>query len=196
MMKRAVFLLFPALLFIAGCSGGGATRQAAKEPALLQALPASYEGYDYRGYKVYPTEALGYSVRYAKRDEPFHYADIYIYPVPAGSSQASQRDSVMAATRASAGEIEEAGRQGYYSQIKVLGGAMLTHQGDVMTRSEFAYVYSRNNLRIYSLLYLTESGGTLIKARVSMPYDQQRLEHADEDRFLAHLFGIIKKELN
>lgn len=190
-MKRVSFLLLLASLFLAGCP-----KHADVEPKLIKTLPASYGGFDYRGYKVYPTEALGYSVRYVKRDAVHHYADIYIYPIPAGSSQAGQRDSVMAATQASAWEIEEAGREGYYSEVRALGSKVLEHQGDVMTCSEFAYVYSRNNLKIYSLLYLTESGGKLIKARISMPYDQGRLDHADEDRFMEHLFGVIKKQLN
>jgi len=191
MMRRAFYLLLT-MLVLAGCAST-AQHSASEEPKLVQALPKSYGGYDYRGYQVYPTRELGVSFRYVKRNEQFHHADIYVYPVPAEAQGKDQREIVLSASHVSMQEIFEAGRRGYYNNVKGLRGEMRTLEGNVMTVSEFSFL--RDNLKIYSLLYLTEDKGMLIKARVSMPYDERYLDHKDVDSFLAHMFGVVEKEL-
>lgn len=191
MIRRALYLLL-AMVVLAGCTSTS-QHSTSEEPKLVQSLPKSYGGYDYRGYQVYPTRELGFSLRYVKRGEQHHHADIYVYPVPATAEGMTKRQIVMAATRASAREIFEVGRRGYYNNVKALHGVIRSNQGNVMTVSEFSFL--RNNLKIYSLLYLTEEKGTLLKARVSMPYDENHLDHKDVDRFMAHMFGAIKQEL-
>lgn len=190
-MRKLLYLSL-AMLLLSGCPHTP-QQGASREPALAQHLPRSDSGYVYRGYQVYPTRELGFSLRYVKQDEPYHHADIYIYPDPANSHGMTQQQIVQAATRASAQEIFEAGRLGYYYNVQQLHGEMRQHRGDAMSCDEFVFLHK--NLKTFSLLYVTESKGSLIKARVSMPYDRNHLDHKNVDQFVNHMFGAIKQNL-
>lgn len=151
-------------------------------------LPAKLEGFSYENSTTYPAP-WGYSLRYGKNTTHRTYSDIYIYPIPKEANGYKHEEIVYGITKEALREIEYAKEKGAYSEFKVISKGTFYLNGKLATRVEIFLV--RNNLSSYSLLYVTESEGKLIKARMTMPDNESNRNNESWNKFIDKVFSII-----
>ena len=163
------------------------------EPALIAALPASIESFDYQGFKRFKDGSGGFSVRYTNSRKR-RMADVYVYPVAEENLQLTHEKLVLGSTQATMKAIGEAVRQGVYDNFNVVTAATRARGARTVARVQATYL--RENLASYTLLYQTERDGTLMKIRVSMPDNDSNRSNAEWDRFAEQLFDLIERDLD
>ena len=157
---------------------------------LLDVLPDNIEGFLYQDSTTYP-DPWGYSLRYAYSENSRVYSDIYIYPVPKEMREYSQEEIVNGMTNAALREIELVKQRGAYSEFQIIEADASHMLGEYLTRVEMYLV--KNNLASYSLLFLTERDGRLIKVRMTMPDNESNRKSATWQKFInTILSGILK----
>lgn len=185
------------LTFLLGLLSACATTPPAEseedeQPELIAMLPKQLEGYSYGGFHIYPEAAYGYAVRYLH--SAHHHADIYVYPVPDSIKHLSHKDIVLGMTYHTKQEIELAQEQGLYLNYQVIQERAYDNNGTITTKIEGEYL--KNNLAAYTLVYLTESSGKLVKARITMPDNEANRDNPQWDNFISQLFSFVLKHID
>jgi hypothetical protein len=155
---------------------------------ILDVLPRRIEGFTYEGSSTYP-DPLGYSLRYQNDNNLHAFADIYLYPAPPGAASFTHEEIVVGVTNEALQEIDYFKQRGLYSEFKIISSGTFEIQGKTVSRVEIHLV--KNNLVLYSLLYVTESDGKLIKARMSMPNNDANRTNEAWTRFIKSAFATI-----
>lgn len=188
---RILGLLSMALSLVACAVTGekdASTQGQERHYAIVEVLPQSIEGFHYGGSATYP-DPWGYSLRYRSEERGNIHADIYLYAVPP-ESRAGGREAIIDATLDGAlQEITYVMEQGEYSEVKVLGRDKIT-VGDHPVGRVALYLV-RNNLAVFSLIYVTESEGRLLKVRMSMPDNKANRGSGKWDLFVREAFTVI-----
>jgi hypothetical protein len=185
------------MMALVGC--GAPKRQEVKElPGseqypILDVLPKSIEGFSYKGLRVYP-DPWGYSLRYRSDFDKTVYADIYLYPVPKEAMGGDPEDIVVGATNGALEEIDYATKNGMYSEFEILGRDDFDILGKTTSQVDIYLV--RNKTPLYSLLFVTESNGKLIKARMTMPHTDANRSNDAWKRFVESAFTIILNNID
>lgn len=186
------FVILALLLAVAGCAvpvkEGQDDTASEKHAALLDVLPRHIQGFTYEGVREYP-DPWGYSLRYRSDSSRRTYADIYIYPVPGNATNLSQKKVVTDMTNEALWEIKVAKEKGAYSDYKIIHSAAFEIDGNFTSRVDLQLV--SNNLVLYSLLYVTERNGKLIKARISMPDNDANRGNKLWQEFVEQTFQVI-----
>lgn len=190
-MKVKLMLLFVAAIFLGACSTAS-VKAPEKEPEIVSVLPRMIEGYSYMGSYVYPKEEYGYSIRYTLGSN--NHADIYIYPVPEQLKKFSHNDIVFGMTGNAISEIALAQEKGFYHEFEILNKSAADNAGLILSKVEAKLV--KNNLVSYTILYLTENGGKLIKARITMPDNEGNRSNNKWDDFIGEIFGFILSNID
>jgi hypothetical protein len=160
---------------------------------ILEVLPRHIEGFSYKGMRVYP-DPWGYSLRYGNDSNQGVYADIYLYPVPQELRGREQEDIVMNKTNEALEEIDYFKRKGVYSAFEVISRDAFEILGNKTSEVEIQLV--RDNLALYSLLFVTESKGKLIKARMTMPNNEANNGSEAWKRFVESVFTVILNNID
>lgn len=155
------------------------------EPALVKALPDTFESFELKGFKHFEDGSGGYSIRYAN-DRKRRIADLYVYPVAEENTNLAHNQLVLGSTRATLMAIGEATRQGHYANFNVINAA--TRAQGVRTVARVQATYLRQNLASYTLVYQTEHKGTLLKIRVTMPDNEFNRSSKEWDTFADSMF--------
>jgi len=155
---------------------------------LLEVVPHQLHGFVYTTTQTYP-EPWGYSFRFIHESNPRIHADIYVYPVPENLNLIDSKRIVLEMASQSLQEIDEAAKQGSYSDYQLIRNSSIEINGHFVTRSDIYLI--RSNLAVYSLLFLTESKGTLIKARISMPDNETNRSGSQWEEFVREMFSAI-----
>ena len=156
------------------------------EPALVKALPESFQSFELQGFKHFEDGSGGYSVRYSNSNKR-RIADLYIYPVAEENVDLEHSQLVLGSTRATLMAIGEATRQGHYSNFNVINAA--TRAQGLRTTARVQATYLRDNLASYTLVYQTEHKGTLLKIRVTMPDNETNRKSREWDSFADNMFN-------
>ena len=171
MMLRAIVLA--ALLALSGC--------AQKVVRLDSVLPAQIGPFTEAGTHVYPGHAEGYSVRYVS--ERNHHADVYVFPVPEDLESESDEAILEAMVDATVAGMQMAVAGGAYRELKVSPSTDMTINNERVLK--FDGSFERDDLPWYSVSYITESEGTVLKIRMSMPDSESNRNSVDWDAFAA-----------
>jgi hypothetical protein len=156
-------------------------------------LPVSIEGFSYQGAIAYP-DPWGYSLRYEYGENHMVYSDIYIYPVPSEMAKYNQNEIVNGMTNAALREIDLLKQRGAYSEFEVVGTTTTHLLGEYLKRVDIYLV--KHNLASYSLLFLTEKDGKLIKARMTMPDNEANRNNVTWQKFINEIFSIIIENID
>ena len=159
---------------------------------ILDVLPNNIEGFLYQGSTTYP-DPWGYSLRYTYSKSNMVYSDIYIYPVPEEARKYSQKEIVNGMTDAALSEIELVKKRGAYSEFEIIEKSTSRLLGDYLTRVDIYLV--KHNLASYSLLFLTERDGKLIKARMTMPDNEFNRNSVTWQKFIYKVFSNILENI-
>lgn len=193
-MRRKIqsLLVFSLAALLAGCvatSGGTRTPSASyKKIEIVHHVPEESHGFVYQSIKAYP-DPWGYSMRYKYKTSEWIHSDIYVYPVPAGTAGHTSEDITKEMAKQALEEIDLATEKGFYANNKVLGSKEFYLKGQYINRTEL-YVL-RQNLETFSLLFITEVQGKLIKARVTMPDNPANRNSERWQRFVSDVFAAI-----
>lgn len=186
MIKHSILIYL--ILCLTGCvSFGLNVENKNNKPEILDILPTNIDEFNYVGYQVYPEKSLGYSIRYAIVN--IGYADVYIYPVPKAALELDSKEIVIESTKAAITDIQYFVSKGIYSEFKVLSQKFSENNGVITTKIEGSFV--KNNLQLYTMLYLTEHSGMLLKARISVNDNETNRSSTGWDSFVGKLFGLI-----
>lgn len=161
--------------------------------ALLTEVPHSAHGFLYTGLQTYP-EPWGYSLRYQHHQLSHTHADIYIYPVPESINLQSHKRVILEMATQSLQEIDFATQQGSYSEYQLLRNSSFELEGHFVTRSDLFLV--RQNLAVYSMLFLTEKEGRLIKARITVPDNEANRNDPQWQAFVEEIFTAIIENIH
>lgn len=159
---------------------------------ILDVLSKQVDGFSYEGSTTYPAP-WGYSLRYRNNESKRTYADIYIYPVPREAVDYKHKDIVFSITNDALHEIDYAKERGVYSKFNVISKGTFEILDNVATKVEISLV--KDNLVSYSLLFVTESSGKIIKARMTMPDNELNRNNEAWNKFVAKTFSIILKNI-
>lgn len=197
-MKRCMWgLMMIMVLGLYGCSANmeNQTRQSTDDETyeILQVLPKTIEGFNYVNAHTYP-EPWGYSLRYVYQGNQQIHSDIYIYPVPEGALKYQHKDIVAGMTSQALREIEIAMNKGMYSDFNIINKRAFKIQDNITTRVDVQLV--RNNWEMFSLLFVTERNGTVLKARMTMPYNELNKNNEAWQKFVEQAFSIILGNLD
>ena len=193
MMIRWFALLLVCTLWGCAAREGAVVSSQEASVGVVSILPDTVGDFRYEGYRVYDTPDLGYSFRY--RMPAVGYADVYVYPVPAGQLAYTHKDIVIAMTRGAVGEIQHYVDAGYYGGFEILSsGYMEGEHGDITTKVDGALQVK--NLSSYTLIYLTENAGKLIKARITVNDNPHNRASASWDEFVDAIFGVVVSNID
>jgi hypothetical protein len=159
---------------------------------ILDVLPRQIEGFNYQGLRRYPAP-WGYSLRYRNETNNAVYADLYLYPVPEELKGHEQEDIVMVKTDEALEEIDYFFKTGSYSEFEVLNRDSFQIEGETTSRVEIYLV--RDNLALYSLLFVSEKDGKLVKVRMTMPNNEANTSNDAWERFVHKAFSVILKNI-
>lgn len=197
MIRLGRLALLCIVVLMAGCSTP--TKQASngithgKHYPIMEVLPDSIEGFSYVGSATYP-QPWGYSLRYRSGASRWTHSDIYIYPAPKADKPQSHQELVVGMTRQALEEIDYAKQRGAYSSFQILDQRKFTLNGKMATRIDMVLV--KDNLVSYSLLYVTESQGKLLKVRMTMPDNEANRNNARWQRFAETVFNTIMANMD
>ncbi len=155
---------------------------------ILDALPREIEGFIYRGAKSYP-DPWGYSLRYQLERNQLTYSDVFIYPVPGEAEGYGQKEVVISMSNQALKEIDIAKEQGLYSKYSVINRRTFEINGNFTIRIDIFLV--KSNLESYSLLFLTESNGKLIKVRMTMADNESNRNNTAWQKFAVKVITTI-----
>jgi hypothetical protein len=155
---------------------------------ILDVLPKRIEGFTYEGMREYPPP-WGYSLRFRNEPNNAVYADIYLYPVPQELSGHEQDDIVMIKTDEALEEIDYFYKAGSYSEFEIINRDSFQILGETASRVEIYLV--KDNLALYSLLFVTEKDGKLVKVRMTMPNNQANTSNDAWGQFVNEVFTVI-----
>ena len=185
------------VVFVSGCVTSNTAPRPNKPEVvrieILNLIPKDVEGFVYKGAKAYP-DPWGYSMRYQLKRNRLVYSDVYVYPVPntaagIGSDAIAKRMAELALS-----EIDLAKEKGFYSEYEIIESREFDLKGRPVSRSDLYLV--KNNLESFSLLFLTESRGMLIKARMTMPDNEANRNSETWQRFVEEVFGVIIENID
>lgn len=163
-----------------------------KHYAILDILPKEIEGFSFVDTKTYP-DPLGYSLRYRNNKNQLTYADIYIYPIPKEAIGLSHKELVLLATKLAFRDIEYVKKKGSYSRYDIISNDSFGLLGKTTVHAEISIL--KDNLVLYSLLYVTESNGKWIKARLTMPDNEANRNNETWHKFVTETFSIILQNI-
>lgn len=163
------------------------------DPSLIALLPATFESFDFEGFRHFDQADTGFTVRYSNPRKR-RFADLYVYPVAEENRRLAHDQLVMGSTRATLKAIGRAVARGVYANFNVVGTA--THARGVRTVARVETTYLRENLASYSLLYQTEYNGTLVKVRVTMPDNESNRRSREWDRFALAMLDTVIEDID
>lgn len=189
---RTIFIVV-VVAMLAACSGASKKTQPSQgNLPILDVLPKHIQGFSYVGTKTYP-EPWGYSLRYQLDGSQYTHADLYIYPVPKELAGQKHKDVIGRMKDQAIEEIGYAKEKGMYSEYRVMKNSSFNINGKFVSRTDIHLI--KGNLVAYSLLFLTESDGKLIKVRMTMP-DSEEVRRSDTwQKFVDKAFATVIKNI-
>lgn len=155
---------------------------------ILNVLPKNIEGFTYDGVRTYP-EPLGYSLVYRLDGSRLTYSDIYVYPVPGKMSGHTHKQIIDDMSNQALMEIAYAKEKGLYTEFKIINSKTFNLDGNYVNKVAIYVV--KDNVESFSLLYLTQCEGKILKVRMTMP-DNEINRHSDRwQKFVEKVFSVI-----
>lgn len=168
-----------------------ATSSETEQPQIVDSLSKEIVDYVYNSYHVYPP-GLGLSVRYNNLYQENHYADVYVWPVPNEMVDQSHEELIKIFAEGAISAVFSYEKQGAYSQVKVVSSQSYRHGG--LTISEHQLSYFNGEADVLSYLFMSESNGELLKARVSLDNTARNKERTEVREFVNRIFSEIVKQ--
>ena len=114
--------------------------------------------------------------------------------MPEGALKYQHKDIVAGMTSQALREIEIAMNKGMYSDFNIINKRAFKIQDNIITRVDVQLV--RNNWEMFSLLFVTEHNGTVLKARMTMAYNELNKNNEAWQKFVEQAFSIILGNLD
>ena len=159
-----------------------------EEPQIVSQLPKEMTDYTYEGYHIFPA-GYGYSLRYRNLFQERHYADIYIWPVHPEHTNTPHNDLVTAFSKGAVSDIFTAQEQGKYSDVKVLSEETFIVNGKNV--SEHTLSYKDSGVPVFSYVFVSESNGELLKARLTLKDTARNQQLTEPKEFVSDVFQHI-----
>ncbi len=196
MIRLSAIVLIP-LLLTTGCKTHNTKSEAQlfelSNPLIMEILPEQIDDFHYMGTHYYP-EPWGYSLRYQYKHSYSIYSDIYIYPTPEAIKGDPHKDVVTRMSLQAIREIEHAQEKGMYSEFEIISSASYEQGSSIVSRADIYLV--KDNMESYSLIYLTEYKGKIIKARFVMPDSDSNRNQEAWQSFVQTIFSTIKQNID
>lgn len=162
------------------------------KPHILELIPKNVEGFRYVDYYEYP-EPYGYSLRYLYEKNNMVHSDVYLYPSGIDSKLYSHKEIVLGMTDILMNEFDITVKKGMYSEFRAIKSSSFSVLDKIVTRNDLYLV--RDNLETYSLLFLTESNGRMIKIRMSMPNNTHNRKSTNWQKFANQIIRFILENI-
>ena len=138
------------------------------------------------GTQKYEDPSLGYTVRYYDESKA-NLVDVYVYPVAEEVASRGHQERVATYLYASQRDIHAAVSAGYYLRNEELGIDAFLLEGKQVLRSRHQLQTASGEL--YSLIYVTEVDGTVVKIRASVRGTVNAVVHG---AFENEAFGLLE----
>jgi len=184
-LKGLLIVVLPFL--VVSCSTTNSVYQPSSPVGLINQAPSSIDNFVYSDSKVYPSESLGYLLRYRTKSNGL--ADVYVYPVPKQLIIQSHEDIVKAMTSSTVADIRELESRGLYKNFNIIKQDYEI-TGQKMTGKVYATVVNKG-LDASTALYLTEDKGKLFKIRISEPNSELSQVQPYWNAFATDMFSFL-----
>lgn len=181
------------LLLLSACSVSPQNEQIKKPTRdivsvnALQQLPKKIGSFSYIGTRLYP-KPWGASSRYIYTTNKI-FADVYSYPVPKEAISFSHKNRVIGMTKQAIDEISGLTKLGKYSKFEILNKSTFQQQGRTSKRIDTSIV--KDGIALYSLIFLSENKGRLLKIRMSMPDSKSNRANKSWQKFAEKVFSAL-----
>ncbi len=184
-LKGLLIVVLPFLVI--SCSTTNSIYQPSSPVGLINQAPSSIENFVYSDSKVYPSESLGYLLRYRTKSNGL--ADVYVYPVPKQLIDKTHGDIVKAMTSRAVADIRELESRGLYKNFNIIKQDYEV-TGQKSTGKVYATVVNKG-LNTSTALYLTEDKGKLFKIRISEPNSELSQVQPYWNSFATDMFSFL-----